>query len=222
VYTKPMDEFGQFVNNKTIAIVGPAVAPYDQSAEVEAHDIVCRISYRHDLNKPTPGYGERTDVVFYNAEAARKYMLGVYDSFIDNIHWILLKKHRPVKTPLRDMSRDKTITIRPPFAKANQLPIALNFFLRKCEPAKITVFGADLYIDGHATAYHNNYLDRTPERDWWGIDFHEPYLQHRFMKVLVNRNAHTVAGDTRFLNALNLNTDEYMEHLKRNWANGRI
>jgi hypothetical protein len=217
-----MDEFEQYVKGKTVALVGPAVAPYDQSNEVEAHDIVCRISYRHDLNKPTPGYGERTDVVFYNAEAARKYMLGVYDSFIDNIKWILLKKHTPVKTPLRDMSHDKTITIKKPFAKANQLPIVLNFFVRKCEPAKITVFGADLYLDGHATAYHNNYLDRTPERDWWGINFHEPHLQHRFMKVLVNRNAHIVAGDARFLNALNLSTDEYMEHLKRNWANGRI
>jgi hypothetical protein len=222
VYTKPMDEFEQFVNNKTIAIVGPAVAPYDQSAEVEAHDIVCRISYRHDLNKPTPGYGERTDAVFYNAEAARKYMLGVYDSFIDTVTWILLKKHRPVKTPLRDMSHDKTVTVKPPFTKANQLPIALNFFLRKCEPAKITVFGADLYLGGHGVAYHKNYLDRTPERDWWGIDFHEPYLQHRFMKVLVSRNKNIVVGDERFLDALRLSNDKYIQRLEENWANGRI
>jgi len=216
------DEFKQFVDNKTVAIVGPAVALYDQSVEVESHDIVCRISYRHDLNKITPGYGERTNVVFYNAEAARKYELGVYDSFIDDIGWILLKKHILVAQPLRDMSRDKTVKVKPPFPKANQLPIALNFFLRKCEPAKITVFGADLYLGGHDVAYHKNYLDRTPERDWWGIDFHKPYLQHRFMKVLVNRHKHIVVGDNRFLDALNLDSDKYLNQLKRNWANGRI
>jgi hypothetical protein len=40
-----MSSFGEYVAGKTIAIVGPAPAPYDQSAEVDAHDIVYRASY---------------------------------------------------------------------------------------------------------------------------------------------------------------------------------
>jgi hypothetical protein len=213
------DEFRQYVDGKTVAVVGPAVASYDQSAEVEAHDIVYRISYRHDINKPIPNYGTRTDVVFYNAEASRKYTLGVYDSFIDSIDWVLLKKHRPVKGPGRDTSRDKTLIVVPPFGKANQLPIALGHLVT-FNPAQITVFGADLYLGGQETAYHKNYLDRMPERNWWGVNHHEPKAQHRYMRNLVASNRRLIVGDDRFLAALKLPTTVYLQKLRESWNVG--
>ncbi len=208
--------FAQYVNGKTIALVGPAVAPYDQSAEVEAHDLVYRISYRHDLNRPTPGYGERTNIVFYNVEAARKYQLGVYDSFIDDIDWILLKKHKLLKIGKRDMTKDNTLLLPVPFDKANQLPIALDHLVR-FEPSKITVFGADLYLGGPPTAYDKAYLDRTPERDWWGVNFHEPTDQHQAMRMLYKKHSDLIVGDERFLAALDMSTPRYWRKLREAW-----
>jgi hypothetical protein len=211
--------FGRYVEGKTIAVVGPAVAPYDQSAEVEAHDLVYRISYRHDLNKPTPGYGERTDIVFYNVEAARKYQLGVYDSFIDSIEWVLLKSHRLMKVSRRNITQDKALLVKVPFDKANQLPIALTHLV-DFRPAKITVFGADLYLGGPATAYDKNYLDRAPERDWWGVQFHEPVDQHVAMKNLYKKHSELIVGDDRFLAALGLSTQRYWTQLRKAWNVG--
>jgi hypothetical protein len=212
-------EFAEFVEGKSVALVGPAVAPYNQSDEVEAHDLVYRISYRHDLDPPVAGYGKRTDIVFYNNEASRKYMYGVYDSFIDEVEWVVLKTGKRPPGPGRDISKDNTVVARVPFAKANQLPTAL-FHLMKCNPAKVTVFGADLYLGGPKTAYDPNHLKRTAARDWWGINFHEPADQHHFMKDLWRRNREVIVGDDRFLEALGMSTPRYYRRLREVWRVG--
>lgn len=211
--------FGEYVEGKTVAVVGPAVAVYDQAAEVEAHDLVYRLSYRHELDPPVPGYGERTDIVFYNGEATRKYMLGVYDSFIDNIDWVVLKHGKRPKGPGRDITRDNTVVANAPFTKANQLPIALDHLL-KHNPASVSVFGADLYLGGPATAYDKKHLDRTPERDWWGISFHDPADQHAFMRELYRRNRERIVGDERFLAAMGMSTARYWRKLREVWNVG--
>jgi hypothetical protein len=211
--------FAAYVEGKSVAVVGPAVAPYDQREEVEAHDIVARISYRHDLDDPVPGYGDRTNVVFYNVEAARKYELGVYDSFIDNIDWVLLKKHKPVTPLIRDISKDNYEMVPVPFPKANQLPITLNHLV-KAKPSKITVFGADLYLGGPGSAYDPKHLDRTAARDWWGIAFHEPIEQHAFMKELYRKNHGLIVGDKRFTDALCMSTQRYLMALRKAWNYG--
>ena len=212
-------DFAEYVKGKSVAVVGPALALDDQSAEVEAHDLVYRISYRHDLDPPVPGYGERTDIVFYNGEASRKYMLGVYDSFIDDSPWVVLKNTKRPAGPGRDITKDNTVYAKAPFAKANQLPIALNHLL-ECGPSKITIFGADLYLGGPGTAYHRNHLRRTPARNWWGVNFHDPAEQHVFMRELYRRNREIIVGDSRFLDALSTSTARYLRRLREVWRVG--
>ena len=205
-----MDTFAEYIAGKSVALVGPALAPYDQSAEVEAHDVVYRIGFRHDLGKPVPNYGERTDVVFYNAENSRKLALGLYDTFVKTIPWVMVK---------RDPKMVKGQSYRVldlPFSKANQAPIALHDLV-KLGPSKITVFGVDLYLGGPATAYDKNYLDRTPERDWWGVQIHNPQDNHRFVRRLLRQHKDLIVGDKRFIHAAQLTTPEYLRDLKKAW-----
>jgi hypothetical protein len=206
----PSSSFEDYIRGKSVALVGPAVAPYDQSAEVEAHDVVYRIGYRWDLNKPIPNYGERTDVVFYNAENSRKLALGLYDTFVKDIPWVMVKRDPKLtkKHPYR--------VLELPFTKANQAPIALHDLV-KLAPSKITVFGVDLYMDGPTTAYDKNYLDRTPERDWWGIEIHDPRENHKFIHQLLRNYRELIVGDNRFMAVAQMSTKHYMENLARAW-----
>lgn len=205
-----MGRFADFVENKTVAIVGPALAPYDQSLEVDSHDVVYRIGFRHDLGKTVPGYGERIDAVFYNAENSRKMILGLYNDFIKDIPYVLLKRDPKVRTSKKYEVLDL------PFTKANQIPIALDNLL-KWNPKKITVFGADIYLGGHETAYDKNYLDRTRDRDWWGVQIHDPQENHNFLRNLYLDNQEMIVGDERFVEACKLTPDQYWERLKEAW-----
>jgi hypothetical protein len=79
--------FYEYVAGKTIAVVGPAPVPYDQTAEIDAHDIVYRCSYGFTWQlgmDESPagscwtagvfpqGTGTRVDVSFYNGMATRQ------------------------------------------------------------------------------------------------------------------------------------------------------
>lgn len=206
-----MDGFAEYISGKSVALVGPALAPYDQGDEVQAHDVVYRIGYRFDLGKPVPNYGDRTDVVFYNAENSRKLALGLYDTFVKEIPWVMVKrdpKLGKIKHPYR--------VLELPFGKANQAQIALNDLV-KLGPSKISVFGIDLYLGGPSTAYDKNYLDRTPERDWWGVQMHSPQDNHRFIGNLVREHKGVIVGDERFIRAAKLSTPEYLRDLKKVW-----
>ena len=206
-----MSEFADYISGKSVALVGPAVAPYDQGDEVESHDVVYRIGYRWDLNKPVPNYGDRTDVVFYNAENSRKLALGLYDPFVKEIPWVMVKRD-----PKLGKVKHSYRVLELPFTKANQAPIALNDLV-KLGASKITVFGVDLYLGGPSTAYDKNYLDRTAERDWWGVQIHTPQDNHKFIRNLVREHKQLIVGDERFIRAANLSTPEYLRNLKKAW-----
>jgi hypothetical protein len=205
--------FAEYIRGKSVALVGPAVAPYDQSAEVDGHDVVYRIGFRHDLGKPVPNYGERTDVVFYNAENSRKLALGLYDPFVSSIPWVMVKAEPKIKNDY------KYRVLRLPFGKANQAPIALADLVT-FRPSKITVYGVDLYLGGPATAYDKNYLDRTPERDWWGVKMHSPQDNHKFVRELVQKNSKLIVGDDRFMVAAKMSTQQYLQALRKAWQVG--
>jgi hypothetical protein len=124
-----------------------------------------------------------------------------------------------MKVSRRNITQDKALLVKVPFDKANQLPIALTHLV-DFRPAKITVFGADLYLGGPTTAYDKNYLDRAPERDWWGVQFHEPVDQHVAMKNLYKKHSELIVGDDRFLAALGLSTQRYWTQLRKAWNVG--
>jgi hypothetical protein len=205
-----VSRFADFVKGKTVALVGPAVAPYDQSAEVDSHEIVFRIGYKWDLGKDVPNYGTRTDAVFYNAENSRKLALGLYDQFIKEIPYILVKRDPKIG------ANQRYEILELPFKQANQVPIALHALV-KSNPKAITVFGADIYLGGPATAYDKNYLDRSPERDWWGVEIHNPGANQKFLAELYRNHKKIIKGDDRFIAACKLSNRDYMTQLKGAW-----
>lgn len=164
-----MMNFEQYVTEKTIAIVGPAPSVGDQSAEVDAHDLVYRCSYgytydlatgeeRFESGRMPDGYGNRVDMTFYNAGSSRLAGTGRLDNVYMDVDWAIHKVDPGYHSPL---TRVRTANMprlpgRPAFAP-NQVTIMLydlTFF-----PVKsVTVFGVDFYMGPTETWYDTKYM----------------------------------------------------------------
>jgi hypothetical protein len=205
-------DFADAVKGKTVAIVGPAPAVTDQSAEVESHDLVYWVSYRNNLQPHPTGYGQRVDAVMYNAGHSRECELGKYDSFIKEIPYVFMKQHK------RAGPNNNYPMVPRPFGKANQIQMVL-FQLLALKPKEIRVYGADLYFSGPGKAYDFGYDRRTPEAQFWGVSLHEPKLQHSWTRQAWLDNQNVILGDERFLTPLRLSTKQYLETLHKVWSN---
>jgi hypothetical protein len=205
-----MDAWGEYVRGRTIAVVGPAPAVGDQSEEVDSHDIVIRVGYRSDLQEPPQGYGSKLDAVFYNYLNSRKLGLGLYDEFIFDIPWVLVKKaYKPPENV------QNYVVLRSPFSTANQVPILLNDLVKN-GAKEIAVFGTDLYLGGPEFTYSPGYNGWVAQRIWWEIKLHKPNLQHAFLRSLYKKSG-AIKGDDRFLTAMNMTTKSYMKLLTEKW-----
>ena len=200
-----------FVEGKRVAVVGPAPSVGDQSAEVDSHDVVIRVGYRCDLQPPSTGYGVKLDAVFYNYWNSRKLGLGLYESFIYDIPWVLVKK---AYRPPEGLQNFRVVPL--PFKKANQVPIVVADLLAH-NVESVSVFGTDLYLGGPGFAYAPGYSGFIPERIWWEIQLHDPVAQHRFLRRQ-KRLSGKIRGDDRFLSALRLTSEQYREQLWKNWS----
>jgi len=202
--------WGEFVKARRVAVVGPAPSVGDQSEAVDSHDIVIRIGYRCDLQPAPSGYGSKLDAVFYNYWNSRKLGLGLYDGFIFDIPWVLVKK---AYRPPEGLKNFRVVPL--PFSKANQVPIVVGDLLAN-NVESVTVFGTDLYLGGPSFAYEPGYSGYVPERIWWEIQLHRPGLQHRYLRGLWNSTG-KIMGDERFTSAVSLPTKKYVQELKQKW-----
>ena len=209
-----MSSWRDFVKGKRVAVVGPAPSVGNQSKEVDSHDVVIRVGYRCDLQAPQSGYGEKLDAVFYNYWNSRKLGLGLYDSFIYEIPWVVVKKEY-----LRSKFSGNYHVASSPFPKANQVPIIVNDLLEN-DVHSCTIFGTDLYLGGPDFAYEPGYSGHIPERIWWEIQLHRPGLQHRFLRKMFLETG-KIVGDERFVRAVSMSTKRYVRVLKKKWEGGK-
>jgi hypothetical protein len=215
-----MSSFGEYVDGRTIAIVGPAPVPYDQSAEIDAHDIVYRTSFGHMGNpsdRPQPhrfpsGTGTRVDMSFYNTGWTRAAQDGYLDDVYPHLKWAIHKIKPPYASPMTNIrAANKPSVIHGKKVAPNQVPIML-WDLTFYQPAKVTVFGCDFYLGPIETWYDANYtppdwITGSPERpdptEAMGPAFHDQELNRQIVRA-VRDTVPWLAGDDRFLEALDV------------------
>jgi hypothetical protein len=233
-----MSSFYEYVAGKTIAIVGPAPAPYDQSAEIEAHDLVYRTSY--GLSVPadrairrsssaavgTDGYrkgaipaktGTRTDLSFYNAGTSDMIARGELDDVLVDLDWVICKRSGMQPSGITNLRS----CARPPMkVSGTELQItAMLWDLTFYEVASVTVYGADFYIgefsDWYDPIYQPTEVLEDPddmEQQARGILWHDMEDNRRVCKII--RDLGWLKGDDRFLTALDMDRSEYHPRLE--------
>jgi len=228
-----MSSFGEYVDGRTIAIVGPAPAPYDQSAEVDAHDIVYRTSYGfhvpddhakrktshaeigHDwyaAGRLPNGYGTRVDMAFYNVGATWMAMRGELDQVLADVDWACFKVSGMPPSGLTNVREVN----RPPMKLLGaELQItAMLWDLTFYQPASVTVFGADFYTGRFEDLYDDRYvpMDHKTDPEWMeeaarATVWHDMADNRRVTQLV--RAVGWLKGDERFLRALDMTFDEY-------------
>jgi hypothetical protein len=196
------------LKGKSVALVGPAKAVGDQSAEVQACDFIIRCNYRWNGHDPLAGYGERTDAAFYNIKGSKS--VRNFPSLFQDIPWIILKRAaHPLEHP-------QIVQTKEPFEHANQIPILLNW-LEPFEPSGVYVFGADFYTSGfHDSAQTEYRPDREFGEYWKAIRFHDQGKQHSWMSEFQDRTR-LIKGDSRMVELLSLTTEEVIARLHEAW-----
>lgn len=216
-----MSTFGEYVEGKTIAVVGPAPAPYDQSAEVDAHDIVYRTSYgfvydgERESYKPglfPAGYGTRVDMSFYNGGATRQVPDGLLDEVYPDLNWAVHKFRPEYISPLTNIHVCRHPRLNDSDVYGNQVTLML-FDLTAYAPASVTVFGADFYMappaEWYATEYGSEKMVISNDVYEWqddatetiGVNFHDQEVQRKVIRA-IRDSVGWPHGDQRFLDAL--------------------
>ncbi len=213
-----MSSFGEYVDGRTIAIVGPAPVPYDQTAEIDGHDIVYRTTYGLTLgDRLVPGRfpagtGSRVDMAFYNASATRLAQDGYLDDVYADLDWAVHKISPPYISPITNIrAANKPKAIHGRRVHPTQVPIML-WDLTFYSPAKVTVFGADFYMGPVETWYDQAYQPsdwtthdpaRPDPTEAMGPGFHDQELNRQIVRA-VRDTVPWLAGDDRFLKALDV------------------
>jgi hypothetical protein len=217
-----MSTFGEYVDGKTIAIVGPAPAPYDQTAEVDAHDIVYRTQFlaspdqvRHPdypANVLPAGYGRRADIVYLNGQTTNMAADGQLDHQLPGWDWVVCKLPSFAVSGLTNVRQANWPTMKAPGTQ-NQIT-GMLWDLTFYRPAGVTVFGADFYTGDFEDWYAEEYVPRDTAADetLWpstvsAIHWHDQHDNRRIVKAV--RDLGWLVGDTRYLNALDMTFEEY-------------
>jgi hypothetical protein len=228
-----MSDFADYVNGKTIAIVGPAPAPYDQSDEVNAHDLVYRTSYGFSapadksirrssstdlgtnwyVSGVVPaGYGDRTDMAFYNVGAGIQAARGELDQVLADLDWAVFKIDVMPPSPVTNIRPCN----RPPVAQpgTESQVTAMLWDLTFFKPAKVTVFGADFYTGPIESWYDPAYAPTEAIVDGTeivssveSIRWHDQENNRSIVRLV--RALGWLAGDDRYLRALDMTFEEH-------------
>jgi hypothetical protein len=201
--------FSDFVAGKSIAIVGPAPMPYDQSADIDGHDLVYRPGH-----SPIGGQrGDRIDIAFLNGQLGRQIYDDDHDEYrrrLEPADWWVYKGGSSMTHRVGGNYRS---CIRPKLRLNMNAVTGMLFDLTRFDTGLITVYGADLYASGPGNAYEPTYDVRPVHEQANGVILHDPWKQIR-----IHRAAHAtgkVVGDDRYLAAVTMTDDEYQAVIDR-------
>jgi hypothetical protein len=228
-----MSTFGEYVDGKTIAIVGPAPAPYDQTAEVDAHDIVYRTSWGYSapleeaIRKSSSarlgedwhrddvfadGYGTRVDMAFYNGGACDQMARGELDHIIRHLDWTVCKRSGMQPSGLTNLRSCNKPPMKLPGTESQVT--AMLWDLTFYRPATVTVFGADFYTGDFEDWYDPSYVPTevmADSSDWErharSILWHDMAENRRVCQLVDDLG--WIVGDARYLKALRMPFAEY-------------
>jgi hypothetical protein len=207
-----LQAFADYVQGRSIAVVGTAPLDGDQIPDIKRHDlvyVVSAVNYSHDLEP---------DIVFLNGEQTRTFDREGWDCLAYRPEWVVTKRRTPKLKP-----NVRTAMLEKEKLNVNQVTGAL-LDLAKFDPLTVTVYGADFYVAGPASAYSLTYLKnaeaqggrRSVEMIEAGIRAHDQKAQRQAIRELIETKGWPV-GDRRYLSVVHMTDDEYRRAYTAGW-----
>jgi hypothetical protein len=159
----------------------------------------------------TAGYGTRVDMAYYNAGAAFMAQRAELDHVLPDLDWAMFK----IDMAPSGLTNVRSVNRPPMKVPGTESQItAMLWDLTFYEPAKVTVFGADFYTGDLEQWYSPDYVPTDIMTDPTQITEHARSIHWHDMadnRRIVNavRDLGWLAGDTRYLTALDMTFQEY-------------
>lgn len=206
--------FHSLVNDKSVALVGPAIPTGTPGSEIDSFDLVVKINSRSGGQGCEPNtQGRRVDISYYNGEQAR-YMAetlgqGVPESLRAAV--FKAKRHLPKGQEgthrFRVMMRFDWLMFD---GNYNTVPNAV-FDLLSFGPSRIKVFNTDLMLSaGRYKGYRPQRLGEVDHAR--SFVTHCPVAQYNSLWHLYRSNK--IEGDETFLRVMGLGPERYMAELQ--------
>ena len=217
-------KFMEILNNKSVAIVGPAESDSNDASEIDSFDIVVRLNYTNTgANLSQFNTGVKIDISYFNGEQI-DYLIANNNSKLPNDLKVACikdnnksRKNKVEKAnPKKIIKRIANYNMLNFYSSFNLLPLALLDIL-ETNVKIIKIFHADLFLTKNRTLNyypsafkkHKSILPKLVIESF--LD-HDPMMHHKFLKNIYNNDK--IIGDTKFDQVMKLDTHEYLKRLE--------
>ena len=218
--------YGDTINNKNIALVGPGNFENIDGELIDSHDLVIRLNYENTLKYASPiKKGTKCNITYFSGGQTTFFLENKISDWPKGITWLVTKVNdviEPIKLKfLRfgDLSTNVRSFIHQDFnlyhGTLNLLPNILLDLVR-FNATSIKVFHSDLYLTllpskGYYEDYNNEVI--TAIR---GFSFsHDPLTQYFLTNTLWKNNK--IIGDQYFDTVMNMDALSYMKNLEKKY-----
>jgi len=212
--------YKKFLENKSVAIVGPTFTGELLGAEIDSFDVVIRSNFRINSNEPTEVYGKKTDVTYFNHYRISSQLPDVI-SATKKTKWVVLKgkndlnTFRKFKTSSHDCN-ERFSFLPHDYFFINSEPMGIQIIINdvlRFSPKRIKLFSTSFYIS--ETNYNPNYkISSTEDNSQAASDIraHEPFGNFSFVRNLYINGL--IEADETSSRVLNMDNFEYASKLQ--------
>lgn len=215
----PEEDFRRYLEDRSVAVVGPAAAGGPQGEEIDRFDRVARLNFYGPSSQGDPAkYGRRHDLSYYSATDVEKIRSMDDRSFLEELDYVIFKLIR------HDYQREMVESGRARVALNSNLllsgapmmgPIIMEDLLR-FSPSRVKIFFMDFYF--HPQYYRENYAAEY-EPSYRGLFSslagHDCLSQLHFVRNLWKGGL--VEGDEAFERVMAMNSETYMASLENSY-----
>jgi len=228
IKNKSDEIFGELINDKSIAIVGPAKTSALDAKEIDSYDLVIRFNYK-DKNYGTDNIhkGLRCDISYYNNIQSSELAHGNLNNFPTDIKWLVFRSSESAEL-VRSALESSAVNVNGSFRRQHHFSYVLfncHLFalpnvvldLLCFKPKSIKVFHCDLFINvDRANGYQAEYYDDNKLKYIKYIEsFTHQDLMVQFYLLKTFYENKVISGDDRFSWVMNQKDYEYINHVQK-------
>ncbi|CAA6819762.1 MAG: Glycerophosphoryl diester phosphodiesterase [uncultured Sulfurovum sp.] len=226
-FTDKEREFSKYIENKSIAIVGPLESGLNVGEEIDSFDLVLRFNYNGITNFAKEEFGERTNISFYISEILLGNQLDTQKiSYMNELDWVIIDtSHKEddicflgLETNIRPryMAGHAFATTMLKGAPSGIQRVIMDII--RFNTGKIKVFNTNLFLK-------NNYANAYRSRGKLGIDefnffWHDPLSNFIFLKRL--KESKMIDSDEVLSKVLEMTENQYIDALELRYGTRNV
>lgn len=205
--------FKNYIENKSIAIVGPIDTGLLNGDEIDSYDVVIRFNYTQDTVLDDKAFGSRTNITYYTNPAYRKLVRN--ENQLSKLDWVIPQSLSKLNNIFNSCS------YRPQYRSSNSIFLKSygNAFQRllldilRFKVKNVKLFNMNFWL----TPHEKNYRAARSSFDSHTVIHHDLLSNHNFIKVLYGKGI--IQVDSVIKDIITMGDDRYIDELSKRYSN---